>query len=112
MIKLTLVSIFTQNTRFDTNSFLSHGLETMKNTFYIIETQFAMIESNSYHPFHRFELGTYYYNIQYGYMSYPLRHISQSASVFMTIAITFERYCAVHHPINYNQVGLKITFQN
>ena len=44
-------------------------------------------------------------------MSYPLRHISQSASVFMTIAITFERYCAVHHPINYNQVGIKVIFQ-
>ena len=44
-------------------------------------------------------------------MSYPLRHISQSASVFMTIAITFERYCAVHHPINYNQVGVKVLFE-
>ena len=79
--------------------------------FYIIKNQFTIRNQNFYYVFHRFELGTYYYNIQYGYMSYPLRHISQSASVFMTIAITFERYCAVHHPINYNQVGIKVIFQ-
>ena len=55
----------------------------------------------------RFGFGRYYYFIQYGYMSYPLRHMSQTASVFMTVAITFERYCAVHYPINYREVKIK-----
>ena len=88
----------------------------MKNIIFrflstLSKSQFTIRIQNFCYVFHRFELGTYYYNIQYGYMSYPLRHISQSASVFMTIAITFERYCAVHHPINYNQVGIKVIFQ-
>ena len=44
------------------------------------------------------------YNVLFPQLLYPLKHIAQTASIFMTVAITFERYCAVHYPINYNQV--------
>ena len=35
---------------------------------------------------------------------YPLHSIAMSGSVLMTVSIAFERYTAVHFPLNYNQV--------
>ena len=37
---------------------------------------------------------------------YPLKHIALTASIFMTVAIAFERFIAVHYPINFNLVSL------
>ena len=34
---------------------------------------------------------------------YPLQGIAMTGSIFMTVAIAFERYVAVHNPINYNR---------
>ena len=36
---------------------------------------------------------------------YPLHQTSIAGSIFMTVAIAFERYTAVHFPMNYNQVS-------
>lgn len=35
---------------------------------------------------------------------YPVHQTSIAGSIFMTVAIAFERYTAVHFPMNYNQV--------
>ncbi len=35
---------------------------------------------------------------------YPLHQTSITGSIFMTVAIAFERYTAVHFPLDYNQV--------
>ena len=45
---------------------------------------------------------------------YPLHQTAIAGSIFMTVAIAFERYTAVHFPMNYNQVSkLKVNkFQN
>lgn len=37
------------------------------------------------------------------YGQYPLQGIALTGSIFMTVAISFERYVAVHNPINYNR---------
>ena len=34
---------------------------------------------------------------------YPVHQTSIAGSIFMTVAIAFERYTAVHYPMNYNQ---------
>ena len=34
---------------------------------------------------------------------YPLNGIALTGSIFLTVAIAFERYVAVHNPINYNR---------
>ena len=34
---------------------------------------------------------------------YPLNQMAISASIFMTVAIAWERYIAVHYPLDYNQ---------
>ncbi len=36
---------------------------------------------------------------------YPVNHIALTASVYMTVAIAFERYVAVHFPLDYNVVS-------
>ncbi len=36
---------------------------------------------------------------------YPLHQTSITGSIFMTVAIAFERYTAVHFPLDYNQVS-------
>ena len=36
---------------------------------------------------------------------YPLRHIMLTASIYMTVSIAFERYRAVHYPLDYNLVS-------
>ena len=40
------------------------------------------------------------------YFSYPLTHITITASTFMTVAIAHERYLAVQHPLKYSE-GMK-----
>ena len=37
------------------------------------------------------------------YFSYPSTHIAISASTFMTVAIAYERYLAVRHPLKYSE---------
>ena len=39
------------------------------------------------------------------YFLYPLLSIAVTGSIFMTVAIAFERYIAVHYPIDYSQVN-------
>ena len=36
---------------------------------------------------------------------YPVSHICMTAGIYMIVAITFERYCAVHYPLDYRQVS-------
>lgn len=37
------------------------------------------------------------------YFLYPVNQVAISGSIFMTVAIAWERYVAVHYPIDYNQ---------
>ena len=47
--------------------------------------------------------------ILFPHFLYPLHHTSLAGSIFMTVSIAFERYTAVHYPLDYNQVSnLKI----
>ena len=39
------------------------------------------------------------------YFLYPAHQTSIAGSIFMTVAIAFERYAAVHYPLDYNQVS-------
>lgn len=44
--------------------------------------------------------------IMFPYFLYPIHQTSMSGSIFMTVAIAFERFTAVHFPLDYNQVLL------
>ena len=51
--------------------------------------------------------------ILFPHFLYPLHHTSLAGSIFMTVSIAFERYTAVHYPLDYNQVSnLKILISN
>ena len=41
--------------------------------------------------------------ILFPYFLYPVNQVAISGSIFMTVAIAWERYVAVHYPIDYNQ---------
>ena len=58
----------------------------------------------------RFDLYTQLHLILYPYVLYPLSNISLTASIYMIAAITLERYCAVHYPLDYRQVLNYIQF--
>ena len=52
----------------------------------------------------RFGLSTDLQIILYPQLLYPLSNISLTASIYLIVAITLERYCAVHYPVDYRQV--------
>ena len=51
-----------------------------------------------------FQQATSIYIYIFPYVVYPGKMIMMSASIFMTVAISMERYLAVHYPIDYRQV--------
>lgn len=52
-----------------------------------------------------FQLTTVAHIFLFPYFLYPLLSIAVTGSIFMTVAIAFERYIAVHYPIDYSQVS-------
>ena len=54
--------------------------------------------------FFRFGLSTNLQILLYPQLLYPLSNISLTASIYLIVAITLERYCAVHYPVDYRQV--------
>ena len=42
---------------------------------------------------------------------YPLHHTSITGSIFMTVALAFERYSALNYPMEYNRVSTYIYIQ-
>ena len=48
--------------------------------------------------------------ILYPQLIYPLSGIALTASIYMIVAITLERYSAVHYPVDYRQVRYKANF--
>lgn len=50
-----------------------------------------------------FKLATNLHIELFPYLLYPMQGIALTGSIFMTVAIAFERYVAVHNPINYNR---------
>ena len=58
-----------------------------------------------------FVMATDVHTFLFPYFLYPCLSIAVTGSIFMTVAIAFERYWAVHYPIDYSQVRiLKIKF--
>ena len=50
-----------------------------------------------------FHMATYWHTILFSKVLYPAHTTLMTASIFLTVGITFERYTAVHHPVDYNQ---------
>ena len=77
----------------------------MRNTFNLL--LISMIAFDSWYLFgsilenfrRNFGLGTNVHTIMFPYFLYPVQSVAMSGSIFMTVAISLERYFAVHHPI-------------
>ena len=50
-----------------------------------------------------FELATRWHIMLFPHVLYPFNQIAITGSIFMTVAIAWERYIAVHYPLDYNQ---------
>lgn len=81
----------------------------MRNSFNLLLVTLAIIDTTyllgaileSFRK--RFGLSTDLHVLLFPYVLYPLNKITFTASIFMTVAITLERYVAVHYPLDYNQ---------
>ena len=43
--------------------------------------------------------------ILFPHLLYPFNQVAVTGSIFMTVAIAWEHYVAVHYPLDYNQVS-------
>ena len=50
-----------------------------------------------------FQLATQAHIVLFPYFLYPVSQVAITGSIFMTVAIAWERYVAVHYPLDYNQ---------
>ena len=51
-----------------------------------------------------FSMATDLHMVMFPYFLHPMHKIAMTGSIFMTVAIAFERYSAVHFPVDYSQV--------
>ena len=51
-----------------------------------------------------FSMATDLHMVLFPYFLYPMHQTAMTGSIFMTVAIAFERYSAVHYPVDYSQV--------
>ena len=85
--------------------FLLFFRDEMRNTFNLL--LISMIAFDSWYllgsileNFRRnFGLGSQLHTILFPKFLYPAMSVAMSGSIFMTVAISLERYFAVHHPI-------------
>ena len=91
----------------------------MRNSFNFLLIALICMDSgfllaSVFEVFRKLDSGSWYtdsavYNIHlrlFPYFLYPLLSIMVTGSIFMTVAIAFERFFAVHYPIDYSQVCL------
>ena len=93
--------------------------EDMRNSFNFLLIALICMDSgfllaSAIEVFRKLDSASWYtdsavYNIHlrlFPYFLYPLLSIMVTGSIFMTVAIAFERFFAVHYPIDYSQVCL------
>ena len=57
-------------------------------------------------------MATNIHTILFSKVLYPGHTMLMTASIYLTVGITFERYTAVHHPVDYNQVSTYSALEN
>ena len=58
-----------------------------------------------------FQIDTKLYTYTFPFILYPLNHISFLASIYITVAMAYERYIAVCRPLHYRDVTTRYTVQ-
>ena len=82
----------------------------MKNSFNTLLVALAVFDSTYLFGAillafqNRFDLGTEVLIKLFPHLLFPLHQTAICGSIFMTVAISWERYIATHHPLDYNQV--------
>ena len=61
--------------------------------------------------FRAFQIDTKLYTYTFPFILYPLNHISFLASIYITVAMAYERYIAVCRPLHYRDVTTRYTVQ-
>ena len=61
--------------------------------------------------FRAFQIETKLYTYTFPFILYPLNHISFLASIYITVAMAYERYIAVCRPLHYRDVTTRYTVQ-
>ena len=81
----------------------------MRNSFNLLLVSLACFDStylfgSILESFRKnFHLTSETHIVLFPYLLYPLNQMAISGSIFMTVAIAWERYIAVHYPLDYNQ---------
>ena len=93
------------------NIFYLFSREDMRNSFNLLLIALICMDScfliTSFLDCFRkgFNMITYVHYMMFPYFLFPFMSIAVTGSIFMTVAIAFERYWAVHYPIDYSQVS-------
>lgn len=88
----------------------------MRNSFNLLLVSLACFDStylfgSILESFRKiFDLASDMHIILFPHLLYPFNQVAISGSIFMTVAIAWERYIAVHYPLDYNQVVMKYYF--
>ena len=93
-----------------TNPLLNNMFNMLLSVLLVIDSVclfFIMVDV----VFNIFKLKTELYDILIPYFYHPFRNISLTSSIFMTIAISHERYKAIQHPFIHRQRRISIKFR-
>ena len=81
----------------------------MRNSFNLLLVSLAIFDStylfgSILESFRKnFDMASDWHIVLFPHLLYPFNQVAISGSIFMTVAIAWERYIAVHYPLDYNQ---------
>ena len=90
---------------------INHMIFRLSKYFYMLSTLRKYNRNLPYQIFRAFLIETKLYTYTFPFLLYPLNHISFLASIYITVAMAYERYIAVCKPLHYRDVTSRYTVQ-
>ena len=103
LLNLTAIFIITRNKE------LHHSFNYFLVALFIFDSTYLFTTIANQSFMKQFGMATKLYIRVYPHLMHPLKHISFTCSIFMTLVISYERYLAITNPIQHH-VAMESTF--